>query len=46
MGLHVRVMRMLRRVDDTEKNARHYKHFSAAGVMGRMSERVMNGSHY
>jgi hypothetical protein len=36
----------LRRVDDTEKNARHYKHFSHMGVMGRMSEQVLNGSHF
>ena len=36
----------LRRVDDTEKNARHYKHFSLMGVMSRMSEQVLNGSHF
>ena len=36
----------MRRVDDTEKNARHYKHFSLMGVMDRMSERVLNGSHF
>ena len=36
----------LRRVDDTEKNARHYKHFSAMGVMSRMSEQVLNGCHF
>jgi len=35
-----------RRVDNAEKNARHYKHFSSMSVMGLMSERDMNGSHF
>jgi hypothetical protein len=35
-----------RRVDNAGKNARHYKHFSVMGVMGLMSGRVMNGSHF